>query len=303
MEQDHKDYKIYTYRSEFDKALHTLEGMLKGISIDRELNHDEIYELINWCNLYKKFLKNNPFNELIPLIERSVDDNYLSQDEIEDILWVCDNFKTGNIYYDVVTSDIQRLQGILHGILSDNCINDKEIENLQNWILENEHLSGTYPYDEVYSLIMSVLSDGRVDESERKALKVFFSEFIDTTTSYNINRPEIEELKLTLKISGICSVCPTIKIKEKSFCFTGESNRTKREEIGKLVLSLGGIQHNNVTPKTDYLVIGNNGNPCWAFSCYGRKVEKAMEMRKSGKRIIILHENDFWDAIEDAKIC
>jgi len=34
---------------------------------------------------------------------------------------------------------------------------------------------------------------------------------------------------------------------------------------------------------------------------YGRKVEKAIQLRKEGHKIILVHENDFWDAIEDLK--
>ena len=52
--------------------------------------------------------------------------------------------------------------------------------------------------------------------------------------------------------------------------------------------------------RVDYLVIGADGNPCWAFACYGRKVEKAVELRKSGVRIMIIHESDFHDAVLDA---
>ena len=49
--------------------------------------------------------------------------------------------------------------------------------------------------------------------------------------------------------------------------------------------------------KTNYLIIGSEGNTCWAFSCYGRKVEKAMEMRKNGVNIVLVNEIDFWDSI------
>ena len=60
-----------------------------------------------------------------------------------------------------------------------------------------------------------------------------------------------------------------------------------------------GLVEKNVTDRSDYLVIGSGGNPCWAYSCHGRKVEKAVKMRKQGHPIIIVHESDFWDAIED----
>lgn len=56
---------------------------------------------------------------------------------------------------------------------------------------------------------------------------------------------------------------------------------------------------NNVSKSTDYLVIGAEGNPCWAYACYGRKVEAAVNLRKEGYRIILVHENDFHDAVAD----
>jgi hypothetical protein len=55
---------------------------------------------------------------------------------------------------------------------------------------------------------------------------------------------------------------------------------------------------NSVSRKTNYLIVGDDGNPCWAFACYGRKVEKAINLRKQGTQIIIVHENDFWREID-----
>ena len=56
-----------------------------------------------------------------------------------------------------------------------------------------------------------------------------------------------------------------------------------------------------VSPKTDYLIVGNAGNPCWAFACYGRKIEDAIRLRKDGAKVVIVNETDFWDAVEDAE--
>jgi len=75
--------------------------------------------------------------------------------------------------------------------------------------------------------------------------------------------------------------------------------KAKRAEIVEHVQKLGGTFNPNLTQKTDFLVVGSGGNPCWAFSCYGRKVEKAAESRRDGHPITIVHESDFWDAVED----
>ena len=303
MSYESMEFRKFTFKSEFDKALNTLDGILQGILLDGNVNQDEINELNNWCLLNKKFINKYPFKELIPLIESSLNDKFLIDEEIEDITWAINAFKTKPEFYGMITADIQKLQGILHGILADNTINDEEIIGLKQWLNENEHLTNTYPYDEVCSLIMSVLADGKIDDNERDILKVFFGEFVDTTMSYNINKNEIDNLKKTININGICSMCPEINIQNNMFCFTGTSSRAMRSEIQETIESLNGVYNNNVVKTTKYLIVGNEGNPCWAFSCYGRKVEKAMELRKSGKEILIVHENDFWDAVENNKKC
>jgi hypothetical protein len=51
--------------------------------------------------------------------------------------------------------------------------------------------------------------------------------------------------------------------------------------VAGVLTDLGCVYNNNVTNKTDYLIIGEDSNPCWAYSCYCRKVEKAMSMQKN----------------------
>jgi NAD-dependent DNA ligase len=85
------------------------------------------------------------------------------------------------------------------------------------------------------------------------------------------------------------------------FCFTGESAKFTREQLFETVKRLGGTVVTALSGKVDFLVVGAEGNPCWAFACYGRKIEKAMELRKAGMRIVLVHENDFHDAVADQR--
>ena len=88
----------------------------------------------------------------------------------------------------------------------------------------------------------------------------------------------------------------------KLFCFTGESYRAKRAEIAETITRLGGKVRSSVSAKTDYLIVGNAGNPCWAYACYGRKIEEAVSLRREGASIVIVNETDFWDAVDDMDI-
>lgn len=291
------EYRKYMWKAEFEKSLNTLIGIINGIKADEIINEKEIKELQNWCTLQNDFISRYPYKEIIPIIHNSIQDEILTSDEIEDILWCCNMYINNNPYFDVITSEIQILHGLLHGVLSDNRINIKELDYLKKWLDSNYHLETIYPYDEVYSLVFKVLKDGKVSNDEELIIKTFFSEFIDTTKSINILKGEIEQIKKEMNINGLCALAPNIEFQDRLFCFTGESSRSKRSEIEKIIIENRGKFNNNVVKQTNYLIVGDNGNPCWAFSCYGRKVEKAMRLRKEGKQILIVHETDFWDAL------
>ena len=231
------------------------------------------------------------------MIRGIFEDGIIDESELEDLAWICSQFEPEGKYYEFTTLSIQMLHGVFHGILSDGVLTDQEIHSLDEWIKGNDFLSGTYPYDEINSLLSDVLEDGVITDTERDILRSFIGDFIDASASININAGELEELRKQYNISGICAKSPNLSIESKCFCFTGKSSRAKRSDIQEIVEKNSGLFSNNVTKETDYLIVGDEGNPCWAFSCYGRKVEKAVSMRKSGHNIVIVHENDFWGKV------
>lgn len=296
-----EEYRRFTAPAELHKAINTLKGIVAGITTDRNISKDEINELSHWCLCHAHLDDRHPFNELIPLISSIYVDGVITETESKDIVWLCNNFISDADYYDLITSSLQFLSGMIHGILADNVISDEEIHMLKKWTTANDFLTGSYPFDEIESLLLSILQDGIITEDERGTLKAYLSNFIDLKSSYNLSDIDLNSLKEKYSIQGICAACQEIDFENNLFCFTGQSLRAKRKEIADLVISLGGEYNNNITNNTRYLIVGNNGNPCWAFSCYGRKVEDAIKRRKNGQNLVIVNEVDFWDAIEDIK--
>lgn len=294
-----EDYRKYTAPAELHKAVNTLKGIVAGITTDYKISDDEVNELSHWCLCHEDLINKHPFNELIPLIKSSYADGIITTDEANDIVWLCNNFVSDSDYYDLITSSLQFLSGLIHGILADGSISDEEIHTLKSWMSSNDFLTGCYPFDEIDSLLTSILSDGVITNDERTMLTAFLSNFIDLKSSYNLNAKELSSLNEQYSIEGICAACPEISFDGNLFCFTGQSLKAKRNEIADLIVSLGGKFSNNVTNKTRYLIVGNNGNPCWAFSCYGRKIEEAVNKRKSGQILTIVNELDFWDTVSD----
>lgn len=291
------DYRIYTTKQETDKAIHLLKGILLGINLDGEVNEQEIYELKCWADEHKFLMERNPFKEFITTILSVVNSSSPKKELIEDLYWLTQKYEGDSYYFNAVTSDLQILQGLCHGILADGTIKDSEVIELNSWLTSHQHLSSYYPYDEINSLLLSVLKDGVIDDDERKVLKAYFNQFIKINSAA-ISGQILDDI-VDVKISGLCTSDPKVVFSGQYFCVTGILKRGTREQLHSEIVRLGGIIVESVTKKTNYLIVGDNGNPAWAFACYGRKVEKAVMLRKEGNNITIIHEFDFGDIIDD----
>lgn len=297
MHEDHVRYYRFTGPSRLDRAAHTLEGIVRGIACDERVVDREVKALTSWLGDHQEFERFHPFNEMIPRINTIIADGTIDEEERADLLWLCNKFTTDESYFCKVSADMQRLQGLLGGIAADGVISAEELRALQSWMEENSHLRTCWPYDELSALITSVLSDGILDPKEHDQLLRFFSEFIEYPGHRAIELPVVDD---EIVVTGICAVCPEIIFAEKAFCFTGSSERCPRKHLVAAVEQLGGKHSPRVTLDVDFLVIGADGNPCWAYACYGRKVEAAVQLRKKGHRILLVHEYDLFDAFQDA---
>lgn len=295
MHPDHREYFKFTGRSRLDKAINSLVGLVEGIAIDGSINSKEIGFLRLWLRENVDLRNRHPLNELMPVVEEAIADGILSDDERQDILWLCEKLQSTE-YFDATTADIQRLHALMAGITTDGVVTEAELRGLSDWLTEHDQLRTCWPYDEVDSLVTTVLSDGRIDASEHKLLQSFFSEFVAVTDNRTIVGPKIEEGP---SLTGLCAVCPEVSFEGTKFCFTGASSKYTRADFSALIKRLGGEVVGSVSSSLNYLIIGADGNPCWAYACYGRKVEKAVELRKQGARILLIHEYDFHDAVAD----
>lgn len=295
MHKDHHPYYMFTSHSQIDKSINSLLGIIQGISIDSEINQHELNFLNLWLEEHKDVQNKHPFNELMPVVKDALKDGILDVEEKDNITWLCEKLSS-KTYINKTTADLQRLHSILAGIAADSHITQQELVGLSDWLMEHEHLKSCWPYDEVDSIITEVLSDQTIDEKEHSALMSFFSEFVDLYDDRTLTAPVFTKED---SIQGVCASCPEIIFEESLFCFTGASNTYSRSEFFEVIERLGGKTTKNLTKKVNYLVIGAEGNPCWAYACYGRKVEKAISLRKEGLPLVIVHENDFHDALLD----
>jgi len=293
--QDSNRYYMLTKPQRVTRAMHSLEGLLKGIAMDSEITLDEVGVLKKWLLENQSVLQHDPFNELKALIDSSLADGRIDEDEKQDLLWFCQKFTSEDNYFSAITSDLQRLHGILGGIICDNIIDKEELDGLQVWLDGHQALKNCWPFDEIERLVSAVLEDGRIDEQEHQILLDFFGEFFSFTEE--IGRGSHDGRKPGV-IRSVCAKAPQVVFGGRLFCFTGSSAREPRDTIREIIRRQGGQYAETFDESVNYLIIGAGGSPCWTYACYGRKVEQAVEWQRKGCAIQIIHEEDFWESLD-----
>lgn len=295
-ESNSSDIRIFNTPRRLEKAMHTLEGILRGVTMDNRLDDQELIVLSEWVGEHAEFRDRHPFTEIVPRIEQIINDRIMDEENRADVIWLCDQFVTGSNHFDEMTSDLQKLHGIMGGIAANSEITVAELRSLSDWMDDKEHLHGCWPFDEVSGLITGVLADGKVDPQEHDTLLHFFADVLSFLNHKSLGRKTEGVPPFR---GGVCAVQPSILFDNKKFCFTGAPKNGPKRVLQDAVEQRKGIVEKNVVNDLDYLVIGAEGNECWAYSAYGRKVEKAIEQRKAGAKLLIVHEFDFWDAVQE----
>lgn len=85
----------------------------------------------------------------------------------------------------------------------------------------------------------------------------------------------------------------------KTFVFTGSLEKMLRKEAMQIVANFGGVNGDNVTKSTNYLVLGNNDYCKSIKDGKSNKHKKAEALKLSGHDIEIISENVFYDMISE----
>lgn len=292
------EYLPFTNPQRRDRALHILIGLLRGISADGLVTEAERRELRDWLTMHRRLAEKCPaFGELVTATSLAIVDGVVTADEQADLLTLCTRLESHSEYYSGVTHVIQELHGMLHGIIADGVINEREAAFLTEWLSQFDGFRSVWPVTEIESILVDVLRDKTITRDEQDIMRAFFSQFAEISSDSPLAGKNLVA-KQDLMIGGICAVDPDITFPGRTFCFTGISRRATRSECHEAVLQKGGSPKSTITNELDYLVVCPDANPCWAYSCYGRKVEEVMHRRRDdGQNILIVHEVDFWDAL------
>lgn len=184
---------------------------------------------------------------------------------------------------------VDELIGVCRGVLADGSINALEAEFLRGWIERNAGALQEFPYDVLFKRLSDALVDGVLDEEEERDLLFAISKFVGGEASGEF-ASESASLSTALPLDD---PAPKVVMPDSVFVVTGTFAFGPRQAVTTEIVQRGGSVSANVSGKVAYLVVGSVGSRDWAHSSYGRKIEKAVQLRDEGAPIAIVHE-DHW---------
>ena len=254
--------------SKLETNINTLYGIIKGINYDGIIDDKEIEKLRLWVEDNRLYKQYSLFDGIINKLEEILEDNVITEYERIELEKLVTSINESKMYSES-TLTLQILNGILDGIVCNQKVNQKEIENLNIWLRQNDYLKDVYPYDKVLLEVNKVLEDGILTEEESNYIFDTFNEIVNPDFSDDEN----------------------IDFNGKTFCLTGEFKCATKQEISKKLQELGGTEKTGVSSKLDYLIVGGVGSDAWKFGKIGGKQAKAQELNEKGANIKIIDED------------
>lgn len=175
------------------------------------------------------------------------------------------------------------LLGMARGVIADGDVNEREMQALLVWIGDNPSVVEQFPGRELAERLMAIYQDGAVTAEERASL----AGYLAALTS---GAPTSTDGVTPAPAALFDAPPPTVDFEGMIFVFTGDFAFGERTECERLVQSLGGEAKGTVTLSTRYVVVGELGSEAWITSAYGRKIERAIELRASGTSIAVVTE-------------
>lgn len=188
----------------------------------------------------------------------------------------------------IVDRKIDQLLGLCEGVLADGMVVQQEAEFLRKWVANNPEILGTWPANILFARLEEFLADGVLDEAEEQELLGLMMD---------ISGIHASEGKTAASLP-LCDPQPDLDFEGKRFVLTGRFACGTRKECENVVSDVGGEAVKTVSGKIDYLVIGTLVSDQWIHESYGRKIEKAVELRESGKGVSIVSEEHWIGCVQ-----
>ena len=276
--------EAFSFSREKLKAIHGLRGILTGVMADKRLNEEEFLFLDVWLKSQQYLAEDPDVVDILRLVGDILEDGQISaealtgmQDRIEQFISAKDTGET-----DLVGRS-DELVGFLAGLAADGILNDMEISALSAWLDSNAEVKDKWPASVIVGRLESILEDGIVTEEERTDL---------LTTVNQCIGPEFDSSEVTVQASTAVweDQIEALDFEGSRFCLTGDFVSGDRDSVDTMLKCQGATTQPNVNKDVDYLVIGTLASRNWLYTSHGRKIEKALLLKRQGVEVTIITE-------------
>lgn len=268
------------------KAVYSLGGILQGLVSDQQLNEAEFLFLDTWLRSQKHLRDDPDCIDLLDLVTDILKDGKIDADEMEDLTTLISDI----IEYKVVNNEkdsdlVNECLGIISGIAADDILKEEEVNYLINWLSDNKHLLDTYPISAIVEALQPY-TERELTNKEAAELLALFKQ-ITGTQFMETGSTDVHPLHF-------------VAVEPEDFnhdglriCFTGTFDKGTRKEVEAIAQALGATTKKDVSKSIDCVIIGTHVSPDWISTSYGRKIQKAIELRDSGHPLVIMTEK-YW---------
>ncbi len=267
-----------------EKAVYGLKGLLSGIIADKKLNELELLFLDIWLKEQTALKNDGDVIDLLDLIGEILEDGTITLEELDELYSLSDDIlEYKEIEHVESESKINEFVGLLAGITADNSLNNLEIAKLLSWLESNQDIKTQWPVNVIAEQLHLAFEDNIVTPDEREHLLEVMKQitgirFEESGVAYGMATEFFED------------DINELNHENSVFCFTGTFVTGTRSVVQNTAKSKGAIIKKDVTKNVDYLVIGTLASRDWRFTSHGRKIEKALTLKNSGRPIIIINE-------------
>lgn len=276
--------RAFSFSNEKDKALYGLKGILAGVVADKRLNEMELLFLDAWLQSQEFLSEDADVLAILSQVGEILEDGVISPDELvqmQDSIEKIISHKDSEMPESV--GHIEELVGFLTGTASDGVLNDQEIAGMSSWLERNESVKEIWPASVIVQRLATILEDGIITDEERADLlatvrQVTGSDTDESGLSYEASTEFWEDAVDGLSIAGAV------------FCLTGDFVSGDRDSVDTLLHCLGAETNSSVNKSVTYLVIGTLASRDWLYTSHGRKIEKALLLKREGCPIKVITE-------------
>jgi len=276
--------EAFSFSKEKQRALNGLRGILAGIVADQQLNEKEILFLDAWLQSQQFLSDDGDVKKLLAKVGEILEDGQVSPEELQQMREVVTEFIVRSEDQQQADVDqINELMGFLTGIASDGVLNDSEITALDDWLHKHNSVRSIWPASVIIERLAVILDDGVITEEEREDLletmrRVTSSKVNPTGISYEASTEVWEDDVEHIDIAG------------QMFCLTGEFVAGDRSAVETMLRLKGAKLSPNVNKTVNYLVIGTLASRDWLYTPHGRKIEKALLLKRQNVNVTVITE-------------